>query len=171
MLLLLGVFLGLPAGVWVFRHRKGPPGSVSARDGLRTRYGIFTVLVSGILLGAGIAAEAAYLGATSSGASSGADLTPQANVTVAAENFFFVPATLTIPSDRLVEVTVINKDNARHTFTYTVYKGRADERTYNHELLPLTTTKFTMLVLAPGSVHFWCIPHEAMGMVGDFTVT
>jgi len=43
--------------------------------------------------------------------------------------------------------------------------------TYSHNLLPSSTTKFQMLISAPGTVHFWCIPHQSGGMVGDFHVT
>lgn len=172
MFLVLALFLGLPTGVWVFSHRKAPPTPMSAREGLRTRYGILTVLVGGIVLGAALAGEAAHLSATSGGGiTSGADLAPQANVTVTAENFFFVPSNVSLPAGKVVEVTVVNKDNALHTLTYTVYKGTPDEKTYSHNLLPSSTTKFTMLVSTPGTVHFWCVPHEAMGMVGDFLLT
>jgi plastocyanin len=172
MFLLLALFLGLPTGVWVFAHRKSKSSPMSARAGLRTRYGIITVLVSGMLLGSMVAGEAAYLKATvGGGVSAGSDLTPQARVNITAENFAFVPANVSIPAGKLVELTVVNKDSTLHTFTYTVYAGSADEHTYSHDLLPSSTLKFTMLISTPGKVHFWCVPHQSMGMVGDFTVT
>jgi plastocyanin len=171
MFLLLALFLGLPTGVWVFRHRKDASAPMTARRGLQSRYGLFTILVGGILLGAMAAGEAAYLQATSGGSvNSGSDMAPQANVTITAENFFFVPSNVSIPAGKIVEVTVVNKDNAFHTFTYTVYKGTPDEHTYSHNLLPSSTTRFSMLVSTAGTVHFWCVPHESMGMVGDFAV-
>jgi plastocyanin len=172
MFLLMALFIGLPTGIWVFVHRKATAPPMNARDGLRTRYGLLTVAVSGMLLGAALAGEAAHFNATSGGAaSSGSDLTAQAWVNITAQNFLFVPSSVSIPAGQVVEITVENRDNTLHTFTYTVYKGTPVEKTYSHNLLPSSTTKFTMLISTPGVVHFWCVPHMSMGMVGDFQVT
>jgi len=165
-LLLLSVLFGVPTGIAVFRRRRDPPAPMSLRAGLRTRPGLVALLLTGILLGAAITGEAAYLYATSGTVSSGADLTPEAYANVTTENFQFVPNNVSIPAGKLVEVTVVNKDTMLHTFTYT--NGAT---TYSHNLLPSSTTKFQMLISAPGTVHFWCIPHQSGGMVGDFHVT
>jgi plastocyanin len=172
MFLLIALVVGLPTGIWVFAHRKSSTPPMTAREGLKTRYGVFNILAVGILLGAALAGEAAYINATSGGATNGgSDLQAEAWVNVTTENFLFVPANLTIPVGKIVEITVTNKDSALHTFTYKVDAGTASEKTYSHNLLPSSTTKFSMLISAAGTVHFWCIPHEAMGMAGDFHVS
>ncbi len=171
MFLLMALFIGLPTGIWVFVYRKSGTPPMTAREGLKTRYGLFNILVVGILLGAALAGEAAYINATSGGATNGgSDLEAEAWVNITTENFLFVPTNVSIPAGKIVEVTVTNKDSALHTFTYKVGAGTASEKTYTHNLLPSSTTKFSLLISTAATVHFWCIPHEAMGMVGDFHV-
>lgn len=170
MLLMLSLTLGLPAGVAGFRGAKSSVASLTARQGLRTRAGLLAVAVGGLFVGAILAGEAAYLGATSTTPSNNADLAAEVNVTITAENFAFVPTNVTLPSGRLVEVTVVNRDNQLHTFTYTVDAGTSSAHTYSPDLLPSSTLKFTTFFRAPRTVHFWCVPH-APGMSGDFTVT
>ncbi len=171
MFLLLALFLGLPSGVWVFAHRKDGPPFMSARDGLRTRFGVVSVLVGGMLLGSALAGEAAHFNATAgAGVNAGSDLSPEAWLNVTAQNYLFVPSNVSVPLGKIVEVTVENKDSALHTFTYTVHGGTPEERTYTHNLLPSSTTTFTILLSQPGAVDFWCVPHRSTGMVGTLNV-
>ena len=147
------------------------PPTQSAREGLRTRHGLVTLLIGGLVLGAILTSAAAYLVATSGVANLGADFDPEFNVTVTAENYMFTPKTVPIPAGKVVQVTVVNKDSDFHTFTYTLNKGTPQEKSYSHNLLPSSTVKFTTVISAPGTVHFWCQPHDTSGMNGDFIVT
>lgn len=161
-LALLSIVLGLPSGLWVWRHRAGDPPPLSLRDGLRTRGGVVTVLVAGLCLGAATAGQAAWLNAPSS---VGADFEPTVQVTITEENYLFVPDEVSFPAGELVEITLDNKDPDYHTFTYTVAG-----KTYNHDLLPSTTSKILVLIADPGDYDFWCIPHTDFGMHGTFHV-
>ena len=164
LLLLLSAALGVPAAIAGYRRAKKGAAQLSARDGLRTRWGIASVLVTGLMFGAMLAGIGAWANATAHAGSS-SDLTPEATVSLAAENFLFSPPTIQVPLGQLVEVTVVNKDPAYHTFTYTT-----GGKTYSHDLLPSSTTKFMVFFTTAGDIRYWCIPHEAMGMVGTMQV-
>jgi len=71
-----------------------------------------------------------------------------------------------VPVRTVVAIVVTNKDPAFHTFTY-----QLTGQTYNHELLPGTTTKFLVFFDTAVSIPYWCIPHQAMGMTGTITVS
>lgn len=164
-LAVLSVFFGLPAGLWVWRHRGEDLPALSLRDGVRTRHGVLTVLVAGLFLGAAAAGQAAWLNALSS-TPVGADFEATVQVTISAEAYFFHPNEASFPAGQVVEITLVNNDPDYHTFTYAV-----GEKTYSHDMLPSTTSKVLLVITDAGDYRFWCIPHEFMGMEGVLHVT
>ncbi len=163
-LMVLSAALGVPTGIAGFRRARRKLPATSLRDGLRTRWGIAAVGVTGLLFGSMMAGAAAWTTATSQ-AGSPSGIEPEATVAVVAENFLFIPANLTIPVGLITEITVVNKDTAYHTFTYS-----AGGKTYSHALLGSSTTRFVVFFASAGDIRFWCIPHESMGMVGNLRV-
>lgn len=163
-MMVLSAALGVPAGIAGFRGAKRGAAKVSARDGLRTRWGIAAVLVTGLLFGAMLGSTGAWMVAISSAGTS-SDIAPEATVTLAAENYLFAPTNITVPAGKVTEIVVVNKDTAYHTFTYTL-----NGTTYSHAVLGSSTTKFLVFFAAPASVRFWCIPHESMGMTGTMNI-
>src|SRR2546427_11554 len=88
-----------------------------------------------------------------------------ANVSILTENSRFTPSAFNVTAFTTTRITVLNEDDAPHTFTY-VNNGT----TYNHDLPGGSTTRFFVLFLAPGTVPFWSIPDRSGGMVGNITV-
>lgn len=160
---LVSLFWALPTGVIGFwRLRKGHP-MADVRSGWRTLHGIYTIAVAFVAVGAIMTSALAYAHASSS---AGFDFEPSATVNLTTANFLFQPSTLTVPVQTVVAIVVTNQENQFHTFTYEL-----GGRTYSHDILPGATTKFLVFFDASGSIPFWCIPHQAMGMTGTMTVS
>src|SRR5881398_1058975 len=147
---LVSLFWALPIGVIGFLWARKRVPMADVRSGWRTRQGIYALAVAFIAVGAIITSALAYEHASAT-AGGGVDFQPS--------------ATVTVPVRTVTAIVVTNKDAAIHTFTYEV-----NGQTYNHELLPGTTTKFVVFFDATGSIPFWCIPHRPMGMTGTLTV-
>jgi len=163
---LVSVFWALPAGVIGFwRVRKGQP-MADARSGWRTRQGLYALAVAFIATGMIVTSAIAYGHAAGTPSGGGFDFAPTTTVNLTTENFVFKPATFTVPSGTLAAIVVMNKDATLHTFTYEL-----NGRTYSHDLLPGTMTKFLVFFDSAGSIPFWCIPHLSMGMTGTITVS
>jgi plastocyanin len=163
---LVSLFWSLPAGVIGFwRTTKGLP-LADARSGWRTRQGIYSLAVAFIAVGAIVTSAITYAHASDSRTGGGFDFDVSTSVEVTTQNLLFNPSTFTVPVGTVTAIVVTNKDNAFHTFSYEV-----GGKTYSHDLLPLSTTKFLVSFGAPGPIPFWCIPHRAMGMTGTMTVS
>jgi len=163
---LMAVFWALPAGVLGFlRGRKGKP-EPDARAGWRTREGLYAIAVASIAVGAILASALAYTHATGLPSGGGFDFEPSQTVSVTAQDFLFHPASFNVSVRTVVAIVVVNKDSALHTFTYEV-----GGRTYSHELLPGTSTRFLVFFDAVGSVPYWCIPHRSTGMTGTISAS
>jgi len=93
------------------------------------------------------------------------DIPASASVSMLVENSRFVPSAFNVTAFNTTRITVLNEDDAPHTFTY-VNNGT----TYSHDLPGGSTTRFFVLFLAPGTVPFWSIPDRSGGMVGNITV-
>src|SRR5438093_2457476 len=93
------------------------------------------------------------------------DIPASENVSMLVENSRFVPSAFNVTAFNTTRITVLNEDDAPHTFTY-VNNGT----TYSHDLPGGSTTRFFVLFLAPGTVPFWSIPDRSGGMVGNITV-
>jgi plastocyanin len=163
---LVSLLWALPAGVIGFwRTRKKLP-LPDVRQGWRTPQGIFALAVVFVAIGAILTSAIAYGRAVNTPTGGGFDFEPNMTVNVTTQNTQFIPSTISVPVRIVTEIIVTNKDSARHTFTYNLNGAR-----YSHDLLPLATTKFLVYFTAAASIHFWCIPHEASGMMGTINVS
>ena len=155
----------LSAGVSGFlQARKGRP-QPGLAAGLRSPHGLFVLATAALCLGAGTSSAIAYNRATSNPSSGGFDFAAEAWANVTTENFAFHPAQFTVQANRITQIILTNKDAVRHTFTYTL-----SATTYDHEILPSSTTSFLVLFHSTGTVSYWCIPHQSMGMTDTITV-
>jgi plastocyanin len=162
---LVALFWALPAGVIGFwRTRKKLP-LPDARSGWRTPQGIYALAVVFVAVGAILTSAIAYGHAVGTSTGGGFDFEPSRSVNVTTQNFAFSPMTFSVPVRTIVSIVVTNKDPALHTFTYGV-----NGKSYGHDLLPGTTTRFLVFFDTAGRVDFWCVPHRSMGMTGSITV-
>jgi len=161
----LSLLLALPAGVsgYLQGRRRVVPRPLA--EGVHTFYGFAAIALVALSVGALVAGSLAYrnLPIPSSGAGEAIDFTPTAQVSVVTADSRFQPSSFNVTAGIVTRITVLNEDNARHTFTYTV-----NGTTYNHDLLPGSTTRFLVLFSQPGSVPFRSIPDA--NMVGTITV-
>jgi plastocyanin len=162
---LVALFWALPAGVIGFWRTRKKLALPDARSGWRTPQGIYALAVVFVAVGAILASAIAYGHAVGTPTGGGFDFEPSRSVNVTTQNFAFSPMTLSVPLRTIVSIVVTNKDPAFHTFTYQV-----NGKSYSHDLLPGTTTKFLVFFDATGQISFWCIPHRSMGMTGTITV-
>ncbi len=87
----------------------------------------------------------------------------QEEVTVRMQDNFFAPANITVEPG--TTVTWVQSGNNPHTTTS--YDGLWDSG-----LLPGSSGQtFSFTFEEPGTYHYFCIPHEDLGMVGTVTVT
>jgi plastocyanin len=84
---------------------------------------------------------------------------------VTVENFQFTPANISVTIGDIVRFTWLN---GFHTTTSVTIPAGASP--WDHVISSASTT-YDYTVTVPGVYNYKCTPHEAMGMVGSFTVT
>lgn len=159
----LSLLLALPAGISGFlRTRRRMPLRPLA-EGIHTLHGFAAVSVVALSVGALAAGFFASQNLGTPPPGDVIDFEPPGKVPVVIANREFIPSSLTITAGIVTRITVLNEDNARHTFTY-AFNGTE----YSHELPPGATTRFFVLFPEPTSIPFWSIPDE--GMTGEMTI-
>ncbi len=164
-LLATALLLALPAGVAGFLRARADQPHPRVAEGLgtwqgRVAFALAMVAVGAVAAGAMAADRATELGSDAAGY----DVVPDRTITVELRDDRFVPETIPVTAGELVEVVVVNEDEAFHTFTYT-----RDSVTYNHEVLGGETVRFLTSFDTAGEVPVWCEPHQPE-MAGHFVV-
>jgi len=163
----LSILLALPAGIIgylrgrkILRHR-------TLAEGIYSLQGFAAIALVAVSIGAMAAGALAYQNLLAPAPMTGPfyDIPASENVSMLVENSRFVPSAFNVTAFNTTRITVLNEDDAPHTFTY-VNNGT----TYSHDLPGGSTTRFFVLFLAPGTVPFWSIPDRSGGMVGNITV-
>jgi plastocyanin len=85
-------------------------------------------------------------------------------IEVELNDYYFKPKTISIPLGEAVRIVLKNVGRSTHTFTI-------DELGINMRLAPGETKSIEITASKAGSYVLYCIPHRALGMVGNFTVT
>jgi len=166
-LAMLSILLALPAGIIgylrgrkILRHR-------TIAEGVHGLQGFAAIALVAVSIGAIAAGVLAYQNLLAPAPVTGPfyDIPASASVSMLVENSRFVPSAFNVTALSTTRITVLNEDDAPHTFTY-VNNGT----TYSHDLPSGSTTRFFVLFFAPGTVPFWSIPDRSGGMVGNITV-
>lgn len=165
-LVFLSLLLSLPFGILGFLRGTGRFRRRTLVEGIFSLQGLYAIIVAAIAAGAMSAGFLAYqnLPVPSTNPGETYDFTP-AKVSMLTANFRFEPSRFNVTVNVVTQITVLNEDDALHTFTYSV-----NATTYNHDLLPGSTTRFLVFFTTPGTIPYWCIPHRDSGMVGNITV-
>jgi plastocyanin len=163
----LALLLALPAGVAGFLRGRRLLPKRSLTEGIHSLHSFAAVAIVAVSVGAMAAGSLAYqrFSTPAPNLGPGYDITASANVSILAENFRFQPDTFNVTAGAVTRITVLNEDDATHTFTYA-----NNGTTYSHDLPPGGATRFFVLFDSPGTVPFWSIPDRDAGMVGNFTL-
>lgn len=170
---LLGtLLLALPAGILGFARTRRGGVPVSPRVALRNPQGAFALAVLALLAG-GLLVSGASTSAVKELAASGGgyDFVPAVSVVLDVSDHAFPTEPIKVKAGELTELVLVNHDPAFHTFTYEV-----GGKTYHHDLLAASTTRFLVKFDEAGTVAFWCAPHsggaadDGTGMVGQIVV-
>lgn len=121
---------------------------------------VVALLVAGALIGMTTASVGLH-GAPSAGTGT-VLLTPDATVTVTTANTLFVPSTVSIPSGKIVKLSVQNTDPGLHKFN-------VDELHLDAELSGGKTTDLWLKADAPASYQLYCVLHASKGGDGKWT--
>jgi len=167
-LAMLSLLLALPAGILGYLGGQAGRHDPPFAEGIRSFQGLGAIAVVAVCIGAIAAGSLAYQNLNAPPASVGPvyDIPQASSVSVLASNSRFSPSTFNISLGRVTRITILNEDDALHTFTY-LNNGT----TYSHDLSAGSTTRFFVLFLAPGTVPFWSVPDRTAGMIGNITVT
>ncbi|MEM4969839.1 MAG: cupredoxin domain-containing protein [Sulfolobales archaeon] len=85
-------------------------------------------------------------------------------IEVELDDYYFEPKSISIPLGETVRLVLKNEGRSTHTFTI-------DELGINVRLAPGETRTIEITPDKVGSYIFYCIPHRALGMVGNITIT
>jgi plastocyanin len=126
------------------------------------------VLVTAGLVFAGCGSSGKKTSSATTEASTATTAQPPAQqsgtLSLATQDFMFVPATLTAKVGQPVTVTIKNEGKAEHNFSISSLN-------VNKDLSPGTTETVTFTPKAAGNIEFFCEYHKASkGMVGTLTV-
>ncbi|MFZ8824372.1 MAG: cupredoxin domain-containing protein [Desulfurococcales archaeon] len=80
------------------------------------------------------------------------------------DDYYFQPKSISIPLGEAVRLVLKNEGRSTHTFTI-------DELGINVRLAPGETKIIEITPNKVGSYTFYCIPHRALRMVGNLTIT
>ena len=163
----LSILLALPAGILGYLQGRKILRQRTLAEGIYGLHGFAAIALVAVSIGAIAAGALAYQNLLAPVPMTGPfyDIPASANVSILTENSRFTPSAFNVTSFTTTKITLLNEDDAPHTFTY-VNNGT----TYNHDLPGGSTTRFFVLFLAPGTVPFWSIPDRSGGMVGNITV-
>jgi plastocyanin len=163
----LALLLALPAGVAGFLRGRRLLPKRSLTEGIHSLHAFAAVAIVAVSVGAMAAGSLAYqrFSTPAPNLGPGYDITASANVSILAENFRFQPDTFNVTAGAVTRITVLNEDDATHTFTYA-----NNGTTYSHDLPPGGATRFFVLFDSLGTVPFWSIPDRDAGMIGNFTL-
>jgi len=163
----LSILLALPAGIIGYLRGRTILRQRTLAEGIHSLQGFAAIALVALSIGAIAAGGLAYQSLLAPIPTTGPqyDIAQSASISILAENSRFSPSSFNITAYTTTRITVLNEDDAAHTFTY-VNNGT----TYSHDLLGGSTTRFFVLFLAPGLVPFWSIPDQSAGMVGNITV-
>lgn len=143
-LMLLALALGLPAGL---------AGSVRAAQRLRPTPA-YALMACALALGASLTSGLAATHVREGHLGGAFDFTPDATLHVLVWDFAFHEDALPVRLGALTEVVVANHDTVLHTFSY-----ENAGRTWSHDLVPESTTRFLVRFDAPGEYAVWCDQH------------
>jgi len=163
----LSILLALPAGIIGYLRGQKILRQRTLAEGIYGLHGFAAIALVAVSIGAIAAGALAYQNLLAPVPMTGPfyDIPASANVSILVENSRFVPSAFNITAFNTTRITILNEDDAPHTFTY-VNNGT----TYSHDLPGGSTTRFFVLFLGPGTVPFWSIPDRSGGMVGNITV-
>ena len=163
----LSILLALPAGILGYLQGRKILRQRTLAEGIYGLHGFAAIALVAVSIGAIAAGALAYQNLLAPVPMTGPfyDIPASANVSILVENSRFTPSAFNVTSFSTTRITLLNEDDAPHTFTY-VNNGT----TYSHDLAGGSTTRFFVLFLAPGTVPFWSIPDRSGGMVGNITV-
>lgn len=157
-LIVAALALGLPAAVvGALRAGRGRGRPSRATAELGSPHAVYSTAVAGVVAGLLLASGLVGPAFASAGAY---DLTPGAVRSLAADDFAFVPAELTVTAGEVTELRVENRDPVWHTFSYA-----RDGTTFRHDLPPNTAIAFLVRLNEPGSVDFWSDMHPENDLV------
>jgi len=163
----LSILLALPAGIIGYLRGRKILRQRTLAEGIYGLQGFAAIALVAVSIGAMAAGALAYQNLLAPVPMTGPfyDIPASANVSILTENSRFTPSAFNVTAFTTTRITLLNEDDAPHTFTY-VNNGT----TYSHDLPGGSTTRFFVFFLAPGTVPFWSIPDRGGGMVGNITV-
>ena len=163
----LSILLALPAGIIGYLRGRKVLRQRTLTEGIYGLQGLAAIAIVAVSIGAIAAGALAYQNLLAPVPMTGPfyDIPASANVSILVENSRFTPSAFNVTVFNTTRITLLNEDDAPHTFTY-VNNGT----TYSHDLPGGSTTRFFVFFLAPGTVPFWSIPDRSGGMVGNITV-
>ena len=163
----LSILLALPAGILGYLRGRKILRQRTLVEGIYGLHGFAAIALVAVSIGAMSAGALAYQNLLAPVPMTGPfyDIPASANVSILVENSRFTPSVFNVTVFTTTRITLLNEDDAPHTFTY-VNNGT----TYSHDLPGASTARFFVLFLAPGIVPFWSIPDRSGGMVGNITV-
>src|SRR3989454_1237271 len=164
----LSILLALPAGIIGDLRGRKILRQRTLAEGIYGLQGFAAIALVAVSIGAMASGALAYQNLLAPVPMTGPfyDIPASANVSILVENSRFVPSAFNTTAFNTTRITILNEDDAPHTFTY-VNNGT----TYSHYLPGGSTTRFFVLFLGPGTVPFWSIPDRSGGMVGNITVS
>jgi len=163
----LSILLALPAGILGYLRGRKILRQRTLVEGIYGLHGFAAIALVAVSIGAMSAGALAYQNLLAPVPMTGPfyDIPASANVSILVENSRFTPSVFNVTVFTTTRITLLNEDDAPHTFTYV-----NNATTYSHDLPGGSTARFFVLFLAPGIVPFWSIPDRSGGMVGNITV-
>jgi len=163
----LSLVLALPAGLLGFRRGRAGLREPNLAEGIRSIQGFAVIAIVSLSVGAIAAGSLAYQNVTARAPSAGPvyDIPMVASVSMLASNSRFSPTAINVTASVVTKITILNEDDAPHTFTYT-NNGTG----YSHDLMGGRTTQFFVLFSRPGIVPFSSVLTADVGMNGTMTI-
>src|SRR5436853_118514 len=125
------------------------------------------IAIVSLSVGAIAAGSLAYQNVTARAPNAGPvyDIPVTASVSMLASDSRFSPTAINVTASVVTKITILNEDDAPHTFTYT-NNGTG----YSHDLMGGRTTQFFVLFSRPGIVPFSSVLMADVGMNGTMTI-
>jgi plastocyanin len=167
-LAVLSLLLALPAGVLGYLRGQAGRHEPPFAEGIRSLQGLAVVAVVAVCIGAIAAGSLAYQNLNPPPPNAGPvlDIPQTASVSVVASNSRFSPSAFNVTVGRVTKITILNEDDAPHTFTYS-----NNGTSYSHDLLPSGgVTRFDVLFSSVGDVPFASTVTSDAGMNGTMRI-
>jgi hypothetical protein len=166
-LAVLALLLALPAGIFGYLRGQAGRADEPLAHGIRSPQGLAAMAIVGLSLGAIAAGSLAYQSANLPPPMGNAayDISRFANVSMLASGSHFSPRNFNVTAFVVTRISILNEDEAVHTFTYTNNGTR-----YSHDLAGLSVTRFFVLFYGPGTVPFQSTFPRDMGMNGTMRI-